>query len=762
MTKSDSSHRSPHLPADMSAMFGFDSASDAWLARVRDVEDTADANMNEAWIGGYRLLDEAHRGGQGVVYRAVQPHTRRVVAIKRMLAGALATPRMRQRFAFEAETVATLRHPGIVTIHGVDRVGEQPVLVMEWVDGTAIDAWASSLPDRSMRPRLLDTFALVCDAVVHAHRNGVLHRDLKPANILITDASTPKILDFGLAKSFEPGSLASASLGFCGTPAYAAPESLAGQGIDVRSDVYSLGVVLYEMLTGRRPVVAATEGVVAHFQEVERTTIARPSTHNPGIECDLDAIVLRAVARDRKARYQSVEALVADLRRFRAGEPISATSLSVLGALRTTWRRHRVVASLCMTAMLTISVLAGLAAWQAVEAIDQRNRARAEAATSTATLAFLVEDVLAGANPDLSDKPTDLRQLVDAAAARVESRFAGNSVSEMRAEAAVHHALGSTYRGLGDFAAAEHELRLALDQRCQMSARGGLIAATCYELARLAHDRGNYTAAAERYAEVIDYSGDVSNTTRAAALGGRAELELLGGELVAAQGSAKAGLELIERAGIAGPRLSDALLVAGRVHLACGNLDVAHNHLEAAHRSLGTTPDPARAVGVHHSLAELALTHGQFDAAVAGFRRTVAMIERTYGREHHRTGNELGWLAEALHRRGEPEEATTLARRALRIVTATADRESVELSRTRHRLVQILAARGEYVEAAQLMSTAVARLRATYGTYDTSVLAAMFTLAQLRAKVRATAGAGLLNESGSNRNRRVKPTGKGQ
>ena len=256
--------------------FGFDLPDDDWLDRLRESE----AQLNLGRIGSYELIEEVSRGGQGVVFRARQPGTQREIALKRLLAGSFATASMRRRFEREVEAAAALNHPNIVTVFGCETVDGNPQLAMEWVDGVPVTEW--------VRPRgtdavsrdpeeTLSVFLRIADAVQHAHSRGVLHRDLKPSNVLVDRDGEPHVLDFGLAKRVDVDSAADVTLtgsaDFLGTPAYASPEQFHTDELtlDARSDVYSLGVLLFELLTGESPY-GATRNVSELIACVETRT----------------------------------------------------------------------------------------------------------------------------------------------------------------------------------------------------------------------------------------------------------------------------------------------------------------------------------------------------------------------------------------------------------------------------------------------------------------------------------------------------------
>jgi len=328
--------------------FAFDAPDEAWLQHLR----AAEAPVTLGHIGDFELIEEVSRGGQGIVFRARQPRTGRDIALKRMIAGSFSSSSARARFEREVEAAAALNHPGIVTVYGMEIVDELPLYAMEWVDGEQITDWSV---ERSRAPRaLLECFALVCDAVQHAHSRGVLHRDLKPSNILVDADGQPHVLDFGLAKridteALEDGEQLTLSEDFVGTPQYAAPEQFGGAGeLDARTDVYSLGVVLFELLTGRLPFErrgSVTELLLA----IQRETPPLPSSLEPRLGREIDTIVRTAMAREVHERYASVEALAADVRRYLAGVPIQALPPSNFYLVSKLVRRNQAAAAMIVS-----------------------------------------------------------------------------------------------------------------------------------------------------------------------------------------------------------------------------------------------------------------------------------------------------------------------------------------------------------------------------------------------------------------------------
>ena len=344
----------------------------------------------EPGIRGYGDLRELRRGGQGIVYSATQLSTNRRVAIKVLLSGAWASRKHLHRFEREIDLIAALQHPHIVRLYdrGLTDQGH-PYYVMEFIEGCGLDelmaapadraeatvarygrrlSSRASLPQAAQPPKLrlresLGLFAKVCDAVAYAHQRGIVHRDIKPSNIRIDSQGEPHVLDFGLAKSVRPSLGADRSTEvsltgeFMGSLPWASPEHTDGAPgkIDVRSDVYSLGVVLYQCLTREFPY-AVTLGFRDVLMNIQTAEPARPSSIRPDLDREIETIVLKCLAKQPERRYQSVAELASDIRRYLAGEPIQAKGDSILYRLRKRLRRHRVTVALA-TALVVVAAV---------------------------------------------------------------------------------------------------------------------------------------------------------------------------------------------------------------------------------------------------------------------------------------------------------------------------------------------------------------------------------------------------------------------
>jgi serine/threonine-protein kinase len=280
-------------------------------------------------FGDYELLAELGRGGMGIVYKAREKSLDRTVALKMVLRGELASPEALVRFRTEARAAAALNHENIVPVYTVSEQDGQPFYTMQFVEGTTLTQKLASgpLPDRTAARYLLP----VAEAVDHAHRHGILHRDLKPSNVLIDALDRPQVADFGLAKRIgEPGASATGGItstgAILGTPSYLAPEQAAGSRgiIGPASDVYSLGAILYEMLTGRPPFQAAS-ALDTLLLVLEQEPVPLRAL-NPKVDRDLEMICLKCLQKPPDLRYSTAAALAADLRAYLEGEPVSVRS----------------------------------------------------------------------------------------------------------------------------------------------------------------------------------------------------------------------------------------------------------------------------------------------------------------------------------------------------------------------------------------------------------------------------------------------------
>jgi tRNA A-37 threonylcarbamoyl transferase component Bud32/outer membrane protein assembly factor BamB len=314
-------------------------------------------------FGDYELLAEIARGGMGVVWMARQVSLKRIVALKMILAGELADEADVRRFQMEAQTAANLQHPNIVAIHEVGRHEGQDYFSMEYVKGASL---ADLVRDNPLPPaRAAAYIQTVAEAIDYAHRRGILHRDLKPANVLIDTSDQPRVTDFGLAKRIDRDTGLTASGAVVGTPSYMPPEQASGQRgkLGPASDVYSLGAVLYELVTGRPPFRAATQ--MDTLLQVLEAEPAPPRLLNPGVGRDLETIILKCLAKEPAKRYATAQELADDLAAFREGRPIKARRPRLAERAIRWVRKQRRSAVLAAVAALVSAglVVGGIFAW---------------------------------------------------------------------------------------------------------------------------------------------------------------------------------------------------------------------------------------------------------------------------------------------------------------------------------------------------------------------------------------------------------------
>jgi len=331
-------------------------------------------------IGPYEIIDKIGEGGMGVVYKATQSLPRRTVALK-VIKPQMVTRHALERFRFETQVLGRLQHPGIAQIYDAGTTktdfGDQPYFAMEYIRGTPLAEYVKirhcSLPER------LALVQKIADAVHHAHTRGVVHRDIKPANILITEDGQPKILDFGVARSVGAGLSESASMTrigqLVGTVPYMSPEQVSGESdeIDARSDIYSLGVVLYELLAGKLPYNLERELIHEAVRVIREVEPAHLSTVSKAYKGDIETIVGKALSKERSRRYQSASEFSADIHRYLNNQPVMARPASAWYQITKLAKRHKMTAIGASLAAAGIVLGLGVAIWQLDRAVDAEN-----------------------------------------------------------------------------------------------------------------------------------------------------------------------------------------------------------------------------------------------------------------------------------------------------------------------------------------------------------------------------------------------------
>jgi tetratricopeptide (TPR) repeat protein/predicted Ser/Thr protein kinase len=446
-------------------------SQDGPLERI--AEHALTAWSSPASIGGYRILRLIGEGGMGAVYEAEQDQPRRTVALK-VLKSAWAAPDLLRRFARESEVLGRLQHPNIAQVYEAGSaqtdLGPQPYFAMEFIRGVSLLAHADQ--NGLNIAQKLELMIKICEAVDYAHRQGVIHRDLKPSNILVDQTGEPKILDFGVARVVgnELNATRQTSLGdLVGTLEYMSPEQLLADPtlLDARSDVYSLGVVFYELLAGRRPYQTSRQWTDAArvIREEEPFPLSAVSRLFGG---DLETIVAKCLEKDKERRYSSAAEKGSDLRRFLAHEPILARPATAIYRAQKFVRRHRVLVT--AAGAVFIVLVAGIVAStsEAIRASRERDRALRAEEIAKAVTDFLQNDLLAQASARaqagtraIPDPNLKVRTALDRAAAHVTDKFGSQPI----VEASIRHTLGLTYYDLNLYPEAQQQLERAVELR---------------------------------------------------------------------------------------------------------------------------------------------------------------------------------------------------------------------------------------------------------------------------------------------------------
>jgi non-specific serine/threonine protein kinase/serine/threonine-protein kinase len=438
----------------------------AETARASEAAEPRTAGAPPQRIGPYRILGEAGRGGMGTVYRAVRDDDtfQKTVAVKLVRAGARSDS-IERRFRQERQILARLQHPNIAAVFDGGTADDgRPYLVMEFVEGQPITEYCDAR-SYGTRPRLA-MLRTVCDAVHYAHQNVVIHRDLKPANILVTGDGTPKLLDFGIAKllasGIDPEEAPTATMLPMMTPEYASPEQVKGLPVSTASDVYSLGVLIYELLAGQRPYAVRSDSLEHIVRSVCETDPPAPSTvvnqppvtgGNPRIRSraearelrgDLDTIVLKALRKEPQRRYLSAQELSEDIRRHLEGLPVLARADTVGYRVSKFALRHK--AGVAAAGLVCLSLVAGMVATARQARIAEANRARAE--RRFADVRKLANSFLFEFHDAIQDLPgaTPARKLVVTKALEYLDSLAG----EAAGDGALQAELAAAYQKVGD------------------------------------------------------------------------------------------------------------------------------------------------------------------------------------------------------------------------------------------------------------------------------------------------------------------------
>ncbi len=678
--------------------------------------DGAPADLTGMQVGPFQIISQLGEGGMGVVFEARQTHPPRVVALKVLRAGVFAGAHQLRMFRREAESLGRLNHPGIAAIHDAGR-SEDGLhwFAMERVHGAALDAWSRARPASDSRAEIAIRVAVclaVCDAIAHAHQRGVVHLDLKPSNIMVQPvadlAGVPsvKVLDFGIAR-ITGGEAGQTTIGhdgraFAGTLAYMSPEQADGDSrdLDVRSDVYSLGVVFYELITGRLPVDVHGAALPEAVRLVRERAPARPGDICRLLRGDLETIVLKALAKDPAQRYQSAAALAEDIRRYRDDLPIFGRPPSTLYQLRKIVVRHRVVIGFAAALLLALVGAVGGTAFGLVRAKRAEAAARAEAATAEKTARFL-ESVFHVANPSESrGSAVTARELLDHAVADIDTQL----VDQPRVRGRLLASMGNAYRQLGLYRESRPLLEEAVAlEREALGPDDPRVARSHYVLAGLLRRLGEYDAAREHYQAALAIRERAQDPDDlATSLTGLANLNVDEGQLVEASELYRRALDITARtAGRDSPRYASQLSGLALAQWSLGEADSARAMLErvVAIQRRTLAPDD---LDLAWSLAALATfyTEGEQTArARALCEEALAVQERALGPDHTDVAETLDILATLLRKEGDHERALALHQRGAAIWEQAVGTESPTYAMALDHLARDLASVGRLPEA---------------------------------------------------------------
>ncbi|HXU33110.1 MAG TPA: serine/threonine-protein kinase [Thermoanaerobaculia bacterium] len=704
------------LRGEVEQLLAADAEGRGFLERPPDelLRLTLDDPEESGHLGPYRLLRKIGSGGMGTVYlaRREDEHFRRDVAIKFLRFG-LAGTQAFHRFVAERQILARLEHPNIARLYdGGSTDDGRPYLVMERVEGLPLDLYCDR--HRLTIDQRLVLFQKICAAVQYAHQNLLVHRDLKPANILITPEGEPKLLDFGIAKQLAPEEddvLLRTRIGLrLLTPRYASPEQIRGEAITTASDVYSLGVLLYELLSGRSPYPASAlpqyeiERAICE-EEPERPSLAvsrpeppslaeiaaarrlRPQALVHRLSGDLDNIVLMALRKQPRRRYGSASQLSLDLERHLGNLPVTARSDTLRYRTRKFARRHR--AAVAATAAV-ILVAAGFVA----SLIAQRRRLGEERDKARYALSFLV-DTFKQADPyQTKGEKLTARDILDQGADRVSREVAG----QPDVQAAVMDAIGEVNLGLGRYAEAEPLLVRSLALRRQAPGPDSLDVADSLEhLAELRNERSDRTGAEKLLREALAirrlYPGDND-------LAVARTLNRLGANLVDRGVSPEAApaIEAIHR---------EALTIARRVE----------------------RPEGLTVVETFFALAHLQQAKGSYAEAESLFREGLAVERKALGDRDPRLYRDQAELGGILLDAGKLKEAEVVLRPCLARQRTILSGAHPDLVTTLDSLAVVLDQQGRHVEAEPLHRELLPLVSAQYGPAHWRVAAAQVNLA---------------------------------
>ena len=688
-------------------------------------------------VGAWRLVRRLAQGGMGAVYLAERAdgHFEQRAAIK-LIRGA-PNAEMLAHFTRERQILATLQHPSIARLlDGGATPGGQPYLVMEYVEGEPIDAYCA---DRRLPlDARLRLFEEVCGAVQFAHQRLVVHCDLKPSNVLVREDGTPVLLDFGIARALEsqrgPGAVESGYF----TPGYASPEQLRGEAVTTASDVYSLGLILFELIAGRKARVDTVDRTIALLGDAsaQPSDLAADVPWKKRIAGDIDAIVLRATAAEPGERYASAQVLAEDIRRHREMRPITArTPTFVYRMSRLVRRRWPIFAA----AGVVVLVIAGFT-WQLKAERDRaraaEREARVQALAAEQVSAFLVS-VFDVSNPRLNQKrDVSARDVLDEGAERIQSELR----DQPRVKAKLLDTLATAYRFIGEPAKSIELFRQGIDLHLDPEVHEPLEAAAALSQLAVGYANHGYArkdaeAAARRSLELREKNGgtalDIGDAYNSLGIVLQSQ-----DRLDEAEAALRKGLELRRANGANASTIASSLhnlaLVASDLDDHEAALAELREALDLREKSLGEkTPE------YQHTLTNYGVELARANRAaesIAVLEKSLALARELYGDDSDNTGAAQNELGSALHDQGRFREAILHYREAMRINEITAGENGAERAKPLNNLASAYEDMGDFAAAVPLFRESLAIRRKALGERDPMVLRADYNLGRVLTK----------------------------
>jgi len=650
-------------------------------------------------IGRYQLGGILGAGGMGAVFEGEQQTPRRKVAVKLMHTN-IFDPSARRRFDYEAEVLAHLQHPGIAQIYeaGIhDENGSAiPYFAMEFVPDALTVVDFASKRNLPLRDRL-SMFADVCDAVHHGHQKGVIHRDLKPANILVTPSREPKVIDFGVARATDSDlaitTLRTQSGQLVGTLQYMSPEQCGGNpdDIDTRTDVYSLGVILFELLTGERPYEIAGTSIAQAAQIIREKEPTRISTLNRSLRGDVETITRKALEKEKQRRYASAAELAADVRRYLGNEPISAHAPSAIYQLRKLVARHKAPVALFGVILALIVGGAVVVMYQSGVVAEERDNVARERDKVQRINDFL-RSMLSAADPTKSGPDVPVREVLDVAAQRVESELGDDPIIE----ATMRDTIGQTYLQLGIYEPAETHLVRALELRREYL--GPIHPSTLNSTANVAalrYDQGRLAESVELSREAIRIQEQLLGPTHLDTL--RSKIQLV---------------STLWRLG-----------AADEAEALCAEA------LQQSSEVLGDHDDTT--LIAENTLAILTAERGDYESSEQIFAHVVQVNRDAKGDDHPNTLTALNNLSQLYTRMGRFAEAETLMRETLEGRRSALGDEHPNTLTSMNNLGSFLREHGQFAEAEPLLAECLTIRRRVLGDENPNTLSTMHNLAGL-------------------------------